>query len=84
MRESDWRRSHVGRWRWVLLWRREGNGAPRDTHVHLQPEYADRSKADRRVQEGGTRVTINYETTQSDYPTLLKARLNSGKRRHLC
>ena len=24
-------------------------------------------------------VTINYETTQNDYPTLLKAKLNSGE-----
>lgn len=44
-----------------------------------QPEYADAINA--LIEEYKTvkpNVTINYETTQNDYPTLLKAKLNSG------
>ena len=45
-----------------------------------QPEYADAITAlideYKNVEPG---VTINYETTQNDYPTLLKAKLNSGE-----
>lgn len=44
-----------------------------------QPEYADAINTlideYKTVQPG---VTINYETTQNDYPTLLKAKLQSG------
>ena len=44
-----------------------------------QPEYADAITTlideYKNVEPG---VTINYETTQNDYPTLLKAKLNSG------
>ena len=45
-----------------------------------QPEYADAINA--LIEEYKTvepDVTINYETTQNDYPTLLKAKLNSGE-----
>ena len=45
-----------------------------------QPEYADAITAlidDYKNVEPG--VTINYERTQNDYPTLLKAKLNSGE-----
>ena len=44
------------------------------------PEYADAINA--LIEEYKTvapNVTINYETTQNDYPTLLKAKLNSGE-----
>lgn len=44
-----------------------------------QPEYAD--AINELIDEYKTvepDVTINYETTQNDYPTLLKAKLNSG------
>ena len=45
-----------------------------------QPEYADAITTlideYKNVEPG---VTINYETTQNDYPTLLKAKLNSGE-----
>ena len=45
-----------------------------------QPEYADAINT--LIDEYKTvapDVTINYETTQNDYPTLLKAKLNSGE-----
>lgn len=44
------------------------------------PEYADAINT--LIEEYKTvapNVTINYETTQNDYPTLLKAKLNSGE-----
>lgn len=44
------------------------------------PEYADAINA--LIAEYQTQfpnVTINYETTQNDYPTLLKAKLNAGE-----
>lgn len=44
------------------------------------PEYAD--AINELIEEYKTvapNVTINYETTQSDYPTLLKAKINSGE-----
>jgi len=44
-----------------------------------QPEYADAiGKLIAEYKTVKPNVTINYETTQSDYPTLLKAKLNSG------
>jgi raffinose/stachyose/melibiose transport system substrate-binding protein len=44
-----------------------------------QPEYADAINIlIAEYKKVAPDVTINYETTQSDYPTLLKARLNSG------
>lgn len=43
------------------------------------PEYADAiTELIEAYKEVKPNVTINYETTQNDYPTLLKAKLNSG------
>ena len=45
-----------------------------------QPEYADAiTELIDAYSEVAPDVTINYETTQNDYPTLLKAKLNSGE-----
>ncbi|MCR5717163.1 MAG: extracellular solute-binding protein [Lachnospiraceae bacterium] len=44
------------------------------------PEYADAiNELIDAYKEVAPNVTINYETTQNDYPTLLKAKLNSGE-----
>lgn len=44
------------------------------------PEYADAIDELIEAYKGvAPNVTINYETTQNDYPTLLKAKLNSGE-----
>lgn len=44
------------------------------------PEYADAiDELIEAYKEVAPNVTINYETTQNDYPTLLKAKLNSGE-----
>jgi raffinose/stachyose/melibiose transport system substrate-binding protein len=44
------------------------------------PEYADAiNELIDAYKEVEPDVTINYETTQNDYPTLLKAKLNSGE-----
>lgn len=44
-----------------------------------QPEYADAmNELIDAYKEVAPNVTINYETTQNDYPTLLKAKINSG------
>lgn len=44
------------------------------------PEYADAiNELIAAYQEVKPNVVINYETTQNDYPTLLKAKLNSGE-----
>ena len=44
-----------------------------------QPEYADAiNELIDEYKNVEPDVTINYETTQNDYPTLLKAKLNSG------
>ena len=43
------------------------------------PEYADAVNAlIEAYKEVAPNVTINYETTQNDYPTLLKTRINAG------
>lgn len=43
------------------------------------PEYADSiNELIDAYKEVAPNVTINYETTQNDYPTMLKAKLNSG------
>lgn len=43
------------------------------------PEYADAVRAlIDAYKEVAPNVTINYETTQNDYPTLLKTRINAG------
>lgn len=45
-----------------------------------QPEYADAiNTLIEEYKNVAPDVTINYETTQNDYPTLLKAKLNSGE-----
>jgi ABC-type sugar transport system, periplasmic component len=56
-------------------------GAKAEIYMFIsQPEYADAiNKLIAEYKKVEPNVTINYETTQSDYPTLLKARLNSGK-----
>ena len=44
------------------------------------PEYADAiNTLIDEYKEVAPNVTINYETTQNDYPTLLKAKINSGE-----
>ncbi len=44
------------------------------------PEYADAiNQLIAEYQTQFPNVTINYETTQNDYPTLLKAKLNAGE-----
>ncbi len=44
------------------------------------PEYADAiNELIEEYAKVAPDVTINYETTQNDYPTLLKAKLNSGE-----
>ena len=44
------------------------------------PEYADAiNQLIAEYQKENPNVTINYETTQNDYPTLLKAKLNAGE-----
>jgi len=54
--------------------------APAEIHMFIaSPEYADAiGQLIAEYKKVAPNVTINYETTQSDYPTLLKARLNSG------
>lgn len=43
------------------------------------PEYADAiNTLIDQYKEVAPNVTINYETTQNDYPTMLKAKINSG------
>ena len=45
-----------------------------------QPEYADAiNELIEAYKEVAPDVTINYESSQNDYPTLLKAKLNSGE-----
>lgn len=45
-----------------------------------QPEYADAVRAlIDAYKEVAPNVTINYETTQNDYPTLLKTKINAGE-----
>lgn len=57
-----------------------GSGSSGEIYMFIsQPEYADAINT--LIEEYKTvepDVTINYETTQNDYPTLLKAKLNSG------
>jgi len=59
----------------------KATAAPKEIRMFIsQPEYADAiNKLIAEYKKVAPDVTINYETTQSDYPTLLKARLNSGK-----
>lgn len=57
-----------------------GNGGSGEIYMFIsQPEYADAINAlIEEYKNVAPDVTINYETTQNDYPTLLKAKLNSG------
>ena len=58
-------------------------GSSEEAEIYMfisSPEYADAINT--LIDEYKTvapNVTINYETTQNDYPTLLKAKLNSGE-----
>lgn len=53
---------------------------PAEINIFIsQPEYADAmNELIDAYKKVAPNVTINYETTQNDYPTLLKAKLNSG------
>jgi raffinose/stachyose/melibiose transport system substrate-binding protein len=62
---------------------RQGGGAaggrPELYMFISQPEYADAIRALlAEYKKVAPSVTINYETTQDDYPVLLKAKINSG------
>lgn len=54
---------------------------PVDIYMFISsPEYADAiNTLIAAYKEVKPNVTINYETTQNDYPTLLKAKINSGE-----
>jgi raffinose/stachyose/melibiose transport system substrate-binding protein len=56
------------------------SGNPAEIYMFIaSPEYADAiNELIAAYKEVKPNVTINYETTQSDYPTLLKAKINSG------
>lgn len=56
------------------------NDEPVEINMFISmPEYADAIRElIAAYKEVKPNVTINYETTQNDYPTLLKAKLNSG------
>lgn len=57
-----------------------GSDAAAEIYMFIsQPEYADAINAlIEEYKKVKPNVTINYETTQNDYPTMLKAKLNSG------
>ncbi|MCP1110296.1 ABC transporter substrate-binding protein [Ohessyouella blattaphilus] len=59
-----------------------GGDAKGDKEIYMfisQPEYADAiGELLEEYKKVAPDVTINYETTQNDYPTLLRAKLNSG------
>ena len=59
------------------------DGSSSGTEIYMfisQPEYADAiNQLIAEYKKVAPDVTINYETTQNDYPTLLKAKLNSGE-----
>ena len=59
----------------------ETSGASGEIYMFVSsPEYADAiSELIEEYKSVAPDVTINYETTQNDYPTLLKAKLNSGE-----
>ncbi|MDR1231069.1 MAG: extracellular solute-binding protein [Spirochaetaceae bacterium] len=61
---------------------RAGSSARGGTELYMfisQPEYADAiNTLIAEYKKVAPNVTVNYETTQDDYPTLLKAKLNSG------
>ncbi len=61
----------------------EASGEEEEVEIYMfisSPEYAD--VINELIAEYKTvkpNVTINYETTQNDYPTMLKAKLNAGE-----
>ncbi len=57
------------------------SGEPVEINMFIaSPEYADAiNTLIAEYQKENPNVTINYETTQNDYPTLLKAKLNAGE-----
>jgi len=59
-----------------------GSGSSEKKEIYMfisSPEYADAiNTLIEEYKKVEPNVTINYETTQNDYPTLLKAKLNSG------
>lgn len=59
----------------------QSGGAQKEIYMFISsPEYADAiNTLIEEYKKVEPDVTINYETTQNDYPTLLKAKLNSGK-----
>lgn len=59
----------------------EASGSSGEVNMFISsPEYADAiNELIDAYKEVAPDVTINYETTQNDYPTLLKAKLNSGE-----
>ena len=59
----------------------EASAAEGEVYMFIaSPEYADAiNELIDAYAEVAPNVTINYETTQNDYPTLLKAKLNSGE-----
>lgn len=58
-------------------------GSSEEAEIYMfisSPEYADAiNTLIDEYKNVAPNVTINYETTQNDYPTLLKAKLNSGE-----
>lgn len=59
----------------------ETSDEPAEIYMFIaSPEYADAiNELIAAYKEVKPNVTINYETTQNDYPTLLKAKINSGE-----
>ncbi len=59
----------------------EASDKPVEINMFISmPEYADAiGELIKAYKEVKPNVTINYETTQNDYPTLLKAKINSGE-----
>ncbi|MGB8453211.1 MAG: extracellular solute-binding protein [Anaerocolumna sp.] len=61
----------------------DGSKSDKPAEIYMfisSPEYADAiNELIAAYKEVEPNVTVNYETTQNDYPTLLKAKLNSGE-----
>ena len=72
---QQWQQAHSDLW-----YRQHPQTRTRSICSSVQPEYADAiNELIDAYKEVAPDVTINYETTQNDYPTLLKAKLNSGE-----
>lgn len=68
------------RWRFQSVGIRKSDDSGEIYMFISQPEYADAiGELIDEYKKVAPNVTINYETTQNDYPTLLKAKLNSGE-----